>query len=131
MQTHRGGVVAMVLTLALVAIGGPGPAGVWATAPAGAQSGTWAVASSPSPAGLMANQLNAVSCPALGTCTAVGLSSTPVGTTALIETLGPTDGPWRAHPRLPGRKLQGRTVTTWRASRAPRLPRVWRLATTR
>ena len=93
MQTHRGGVVAMVLTLALVAMGGPGLAGVWATAPAGAQAGTWAVAPSPSPAGLMANQLNAVSCPAPGACTAVGLSSTPIGTTALIETLGPDGWP--------------------------------------
>ncbi len=72
MQTHRGGVVAMVLALALVAIGGPGPAGVWRPAQAGAQAGTWAVAASPSPAGLVANQLNAVSCPASGSCTAVG-----------------------------------------------------------
>ncbi len=107
MQTHRGGVVAMVLTLALVAMGGPGLAGVWATAPASAQAGPWAVAPSPSPAGLMANQLNAVSCPSTGACTAVGLSSTPVGATALIETLGPDGWALTSAPQVAGPQVSG------------------------
>ena len=66
-----------------------------------AQPASWTIATSPSPAGMATNQLNAVSCPSAGTCVAVGASSATNGSSTLIETLQsnawslatPPDGP--------------------------------------
>ncbi len=79
MEACRGRISALVVAFGLVVLGGAGlspawPSAVWpsaeaaaqTTAPTTAPTGTWSVATSPSPAGLMANQLNAVSCPASG-----------------------------------------------------------------
>jgi hypothetical protein len=73
-------------------------------------SSTWAVAASPSPPGLMANQLNAVSCAAAGDCVAVGYSATSSGASALIETLGTGGWALATAPQVPGSyvdELQG------------------------
>jgi Bacterial Ig-like domain (group 3) len=72
-----------------------------AVATSNGQSKSWTIATSPSPPGMVTNQLNAVSCPAAGTCVAVGESSTAGGSSVLIDTLRadawslatPPDGP--------------------------------------
>jgi hypothetical protein len=104
-------------SVALVAFGvvvvGPSPAnglGSNVAAAATTTSGTWSVATSPSPPGLMANELNAVSCPSAGVCVAVGYSATSTGASALAETLG--NGGWAlmTEPSVPGAytaELQG------------------------
>ena len=127
MQACRGRISALVVAFGLVVLGGTGlspawPSPVWPAAEAAAQTtaqttaptttptGTWSVAASPSPAGLMANQLNGVSCPASADCFAVGFSSTSSGTSALIESLGPTGWVLATTPQVPGSsvdELQG------------------------
>ena len=74
---------------------------VGAAVASSAQPASWTIATSPSPAGMATNQLNAVSCPSAGTCVAVGASSATNGSSTLIETLQsnawslatPPDGP--------------------------------------
>ena len=128
MQACRGRISALAVAFGLVVLGGTGlspawPSPVWSatvwpaaeaaaqtTAPTATPTGTWSVAASPSPAGLMANQLNGVSCPASADCFAVGFSSTSSGTSALIETLGPTGWVLATTPQVPGSsvdELQG------------------------
>ena len=103
MQTRRGGAVGFVLAFAFFAFFAPaGPWGMWLPPQASAQANTWTVGGSPSPAGLMANQLNAVSCPASGDCLAVGSSSTPSGTWAVIETLVPNGWALATAAQVPG-----------------------------
>lgn len=89
----------------LLGVLGPSAPGAAASAPS-----NWAVAPSPSPEGLMANHLNAVSCPAAADCVAVGYSSTALGTSALIETLGAGGWALATAPQVPGStsdELQG------------------------
>ena len=111
-RRRRGGALGVIFLVAmgLAAVVGPLPAEAVGSAGASAQfaaqspaqSATWEVSTSPSPAGLMANQLNAVSCPGAGDCVAVGYSSTPLGTSAVIETLGTGGWSLTAAAQVPG-----------------------------
>ena len=112
---RRGGIagvlgVIFLVVLGLVAVIGPDPAEAVGPAMAGAQSTGWEASTSPSPAGLTANQLNAVSCPGADDCVAVGYTSTPSGTSPLIETLGTGGWSLTAAAQVPGAnvdELQG------------------------
>ncbi len=121
-RLHRGLASVALVAFGLVVMTGPGPTGALGPGIAGAAtttttstSGAWSVATSPSPPGLMANQLNAVSCPSTGACVAVGYSATPTGASALAETLG--NGGWAlmTEPSVPGAytaELQGVSCTS-------------------
>ncbi|HTT92319.1 MAG TPA: Ig-like domain-containing protein [Acidimicrobiales bacterium] len=110
----------VLLAFGLVAAGagpadGLGPDVAGAEVAGAATTGNWAVATSASPPGLMANELNAVSCPAAGDCVGVGYSATPLGATALVETL--VSGGWAlvTTPPVPGAytsELQGVSCTS-------------------
>jgi Bacterial Ig-like domain (group 3) len=101
-RSASGLAVVLVVAFGLGAVVGPRAEGLLAPAVAGAQASSWSVGTSPSPAGLTANELNAVSCPATGDCVAVGYSSTPLGTSPLIESLGAGGWELAAAPRVPG-----------------------------
>jgi hypothetical protein len=62
----------------------------------------WQPVPSTSPSGLASNGLLGVSCPAGGTCTAVGHAALPAGAPALIETLGPNGWQPSSAPAAPG-----------------------------
>ncbi len=67
-----------------------------------AAAGNWALTTSPTPAGMVRNQLNGISCPSVTVCVGVGYAQSPAGSSVLIETLGTSGWALATAPNGPG-----------------------------